>query len=764
MVKTAAVVPEEQQFILLTLSPGRAQRRLAFAVVLALLLTSFITSGPLSTIRPHRIDAFVPAYATAIFVNDFITSVLLFAQFSLLRSRALLAIASGYLFTALIVIPWMLTFPGIFAPGGLLGAGLQTTNWLFTLWHAGFVIFVIAYALLKDADLPKGMGQGSASPAILLSVAMTAAVVCAATLLVTVGHAHLPHTMVNPNRFSTLWFYVAGCLILLSVLALIVLWIRRHSVLDLWLMVVMSAYVTEFVLNSFPLPVRFSFGWYASRVCGLVSGSLVLFVLLYEITMLYAQLQTRQREIAQTNRELARANQAKTDFLSTMSHELRTPLNGILGYAQILQRSKSLSERDIEGVNVIQQSGEHLLTLINDILDLAKIEAGKFELSRIDMALAKFLRIIAEIIDVRARQKSLDFICDIAPDLPTGIHADESRLRQVLLNLLANAVKFTDRGQVSLRVRFLPPTRLHFEVQDTGIGIDAGHLDAIFQPFEQVSDPQRRLGGTGLGLAISRHFVRLMGGEIRVTSEVGAGSTFWFELDVPVIETVAAAPPERSVTGYEGPRKTVLVADDVAANRAMAIDLLSQLGFDVTEAANGREALTKAHATRPDWILMDVVMPEMDGLETTRRLRQLPGYADLPIIAMSASASGSDEQKCLAAGMNAFVPKPVDLDKLLTLIATLSKISWTYEPKAASSAADEAVGPLIAPPQQELERLHQLARLGDMRNIAQWAAQVAELDQRYRPFADQLHLMAKGYQSKAILTLVERCLESSPGA
>src|SRR5712664_2234340 len=201
MVKPVPVISGEQHFILSSVSPSRAQKRLALVLVLALLVAWLITDGALSTIQLGRIDAFVPAYATAMFVNDFITSVLLFAQFSLLRSRALLAIASGYLFTALIVIPWMLTFPGIFAPGGLLGAGLQTTNWLFTLWHAGFVIFVIAYALLKDADLPKGMGQGSASAAILLSVAMTAAVVCAATLLVTVGHAHLPHTMVNPNRF-----------------------------------------------------------------------------------------------------------------------------------------------------------------------------------------------------------------------------------------------------------------------------------------------------------------------------------------------------------------------------------------------------------------------------------------------------------------------------------------------------------------------------------------------------------------------------------
>jgi signal transduction histidine kinase/CheY-like chemotaxis protein len=460
--------------------------------------------------------------------------------------------------------------------------------------------------------------------------------------------------------------------------------------------------------------------------------------------------------LAQAWQAAEAANRAKSEFLANMSHELRTPLNGILGYAQILRRDEKLDERQIEGLNVIQQSGEQLLTLINDILDLAKIEAGKLELSVIDIALTEFLRIVSEIIDVRAVQKGLNFVCDMAPDLPRGIRADERRLRQVLLNLLANAVKFTDRGQVSLRVSFLPPTRLRFEVQDTGIGVSTDQLATIFQPFEQVSDPQRRLGGAGLGLAISRQFVRLMGGDIQVTSEVGVGSAFWFELDVPVIETVMVAPPQRIVTGYAGPRKTVLVVDDVAANRAMAIDMLSQLGFDVVAAVNGRVALDKAQTARPDCILMDIVMPEMDGLETTHRLRQRPGLADVPIIAMSASASPRDEQKSLTAGMNAFLPKPIDLDQLLTQVGSLLKLDWTYAPQEVPHAEDEALGPLIAPPAQELESLHQLARAGNMRDIVKWAQRVAELDECYRPFADQLRLMAKGYQSRAILTLVER--------
>src|SRR2546427_3129986 len=226
------------------------------------------------------------------------------------------------------------------------------------------------------------------------------------------------------------------------------------------------------------------------------------------------------------------ANQAKSAFLANMSHDLRTPLNGILGFAQILQWDRSLSERQLASINAIHQSGEHLLTLINDILDLAKIEAGRLEIVPVDVDLDKFFNVIASIIRVKAEQKpALQFICDLAPDLPPAIHADERRLRQVVLNLLDNAVKFTDRGRVILRVRFVQPSRLRVEVEDSGLGMSELQLTRIFQPFDQVGDMQQRSGGTGLGLAISRQFVRLMGGDIQVTSHEGAGTCFSFELD-----------------------------------------------------------------------------------------------------------------------------------------------------------------------------------------------------------------------------------------
>jgi len=267
MVKTRSAAPAGQDFIISSLPPSPAQRRLALGVVLALMAAFVVTAGPLSTVPLPRIDAYIPMYATAMFVNDSITAVLLFAQFSILRSHALLTISSGYLFTALILIPWVLTFPGLFAPGGLLGAGLQSTAWLYFLWHAGFPLFVIAYALLKNADPSKQRWKGARSAAILSSAAVAMAAVCAATFLVTAGHALLPRLMRDPvSAAGSPHQYVAGCTVLVSAVALMVLWIRRGSVLDLWLMVVLCDYVIEICLLMFPVANRYTVGWSSSSV------------------------------------------------------------------------------------------------------------------------------------------------------------------------------------------------------------------------------------------------------------------------------------------------------------------------------------------------------------------------------------------------------------------------------------------------------------------------------------------------------------------
>jgi signal transduction histidine kinase/CheY-like chemotaxis protein len=454
------------------------------------------------------------------------------------------------------------------------------------------------------------------------------------------------------------------------------------------------------------------------------------------------------------------ANRAKSEFLANMSHELRTPLNGILGYAQVLGRDRALSERQRDGLGVIQRSGEHLLALINDILDIAKIEAGKMPFDIVAVPLPGLLGDIKEIIGVKAEQKQLVFVCDAAPDVPNAVRADERRLRQVLLNLLANAVKFTDSGHVSLRVALLPDGRVRFTVEDTGIGIGETQRELIFEPFEQTGVEQRHRGGAGLGLGISRQLMRSMGSDILVESRKSEGSTFWFDLDaVPVPSVSAVTHAAWVVTGYVGPRMSVLVIDDVPTNRAVVVDMLGQIGFEMIEAASGPEALEKARLKRPSLVLTDIVMREMDGLETMRRLRLLPDLANVPIIAISASPSGGDEQRSLTAGADAFVAKPIHLDTLLTQIAGLLKLTWTYAPLGEALVEPTAVTPCPAVPSHEMANLHRLARQGNMREIMLWAERITMLDERYSAFAAELRTLAKNYRTKALVQFVEQHLE-----
>jgi PAS domain S-box-containing protein len=456
--------------------------------------------------------------------------------------------------------------------------------------------------------------------------------------------------------------------------------------------------------------------------------------------------------------EAERLAQLRSQFMARMSHELRTPLNGIMGYAQILLGENRNNERYSAMLNVIQQSGEYLLNLINEILDFAKIEAGKQELSLSNIQLRRFLRNLAGIIAIKAEQKGLAFVCDIAADVPAGIRADETRLRQVLLNLLSNAVKYSERGQVSLKVTVSGSGRLRFEVQDNGLGIDSEQLETIFHAFEQAGDWQHRTGGTGLGLPISRELVRMMNSDIQVESRVGEGSTFWFDLDVPVVEVSAdLIVAEQHIAGYQGLRRRVLVVDDINENRTLLIDILSRLGFETFEAANGKACLDNVEIQKPDLILLDMVMPELDGLETARRLRQLPNLGQTPIIAVSASASDADVTEAMKAGVNVFLSKPIDIKSLITQLAALLKLDWTYTPPETEPAPQHQTDePLVVPPLQEMAILHRLALEGSMRDIIRQAAHLAELDPRYRPFAAQLRALAQGFQSKAVLDLVER--------
>ncbi|MFL6605823.1 MAG: ATP-binding protein [Steroidobacteraceae bacterium] len=488
------------------------------------------------------------------------------------------------------------------------------------------------------------------------------------------------------------------------------------------------------------------------------------------IAELRRSIETLEQRVRERTAEAMQLARARSDFLAQMSHELRTPLNAVLGYTQILQREAHLDERQARGLRIIHDSGQHLLTLINDILDFARMEATKLELTPTVVVLARFLQSVRDIIQVKAEEKSLQFSFETAPDLPPAVRVDEKRLRQILLNLLGNAIKFTDTGRVTLRVCQLasrrqpadpaetPHARLRFEVEDSGIGMSLEQQSRLFHPFEQLGEARRREGGAGLGLAITNALVQLMGGKIELSSEPGKGSRFWLELDLPRAEASVAAKPRRVAASYNGPRKRLVVADDVAESRSMLVEALASVGFIVFDAVDGRDAIERVRLEKPDLVLMDLMMPIIDGAEATRRIRQLPGFERLPIIMVSASAGPEERSKSSAAGANGFLSKPIDHDVLLQTIGEQLCLQWSYrDASEVSPAYQPARDSWLLPPSEELERLYQAALVGSMREIQQLADRLGKLDRRYVVFATRIAELAKEYQSRALVQLLERC-------
>jgi len=358
---------------------------------------------------------------------------------------------------------------------------------------------------------------------------------------------------------------------------------------------------------------------------------------------------------------VATASRAKSAFLANMSHEIRTPMNGVLGLTEVML-TEPLPPHQRERLELIRRSGEVLVSLINDLLDLSRIDAGKMPITPVDAELERLLSDVHQLFAAAAEEKHLSLVLDVDPSVPRAVRVDALRLRQVLSNLVSNAVKFTDRGTVRLAVSRVG-ARLRFEVHDSGIGISPEQLGRLFQSFEQVGDASTFRGGSGLGLALSKHLVGLMGGVLEVESRQGAGSRFSFELELPevVLHQTPAAPLPRPRSGGK-----VLVVDDNVINLKVARSLAEKAGYQVTTATNGLEAIAAVEREPFDVVLMDCHMPELDGFEATRRIRRLGGpRAQVRILALTASALPEDVAACLAAGMNGFLAKPISMARLV---------------------------------------------------------------------------------------------------
>ncbi|MDZ7957384.1 MAG: PAS domain-containing protein [Aulosira sp. DedQUE10] len=463
-------------------------------------------------------------------------------------------------------------------------------------------------------------------------------------------------------------------------------------------------------------------------------------------------------DLAQAKEAAEAASYAKSEFLANMSHELRTPLNGILGYAQILQRSRHLDEKERSRIDVIYQCGSHLLTLINDILDLSKIEAQKLELTPTDFHLPAFLQGVAEMCRIRAELKNINFQYQLAEELPIGIHADEKCLRQVLINLLSNAIKFTNAGTVTLTISYGSEGKIRFQVRDTGIGIPEEKLQTIFEPFEQVGNHRQQTEGTGLGLAISQKIVGLMEGTIEVKSQVDVGSIFWFDVNLPEADEwvkTSQADDKGQIIGIKNCRPKILVVDDKWANRSVITNLLSPIGFEVAEAVNGQEGWLKVWEFKPDIVLTDLLMPELDGFTLIKRIRESETFKDIVIIVSSASVFERDQHRSIEVGGNDFLPKPIQAMVLFQQLQKHLHLEWLYEEQKSVNQVELDNTELIAPPIAEIETLYKLVMKGNFKGIIKQAVFIEQMDENYIPFAKKLHELATGYQDQDILALIQ---------
>lgn len=493
-------------------------------------------------------------------------------------------------------------------------------------------------------------------------------------------------------------------------------------------------------------------------------------------TSLEEKVTARTTELQKAKEAAEVANKAKSEFLANMSHELRSPLNTILGFAQLMQRSSTLESEDRENVQIINRSGEYLLSLINNVLELSKIEAGRIVLNESNFDLTRMLDDLEDMFWLKAEANRLQLFFERGPNLPQYVRTDEVKLRQVMINLLNNAIKFTKNGGVLVRIKNQAASNLlHFEIEDTGPGISPDELENIFEAFTQTQTGKKAKEGTGLGLAITRSFVQLMGGEISVSSQVGRGTIFKFDVTVSMVDAtdIEIKQPMRRVIALElnQPRYRILIVDDKWDNRQLLLKLLSPLGFELQEASNGQEAVEIWENWQPHLIWMDMRMPVMDGCEATKEIRKKEEDREIPqspvtnpqtvIIAITASSFEEEKAVILAAGCDDFVRKPFREEIIFEKMAEFLGVRYLYQEEQVQSPSDQSatafsetsIGEaLMLMPTEWIEQLHHAALCIDNDKIL---GLISQLPPNQATLAEVLEDLVNQFRCDRIVNLIE---------
>ena len=498
--------------------------------------------------------------------------------------------------------------------------------------------------------------------------------------------------------------------------------------------------------------------YYDARLSPLYTHRRVLAGWLLMVHDITARKETEE-ELRQAKEAAEAANRAKSVFLANMSHELRTPLNAILGFSTLMQRDPLLTGEQRENLQTIGRSGEHLLSLINDVLQMSKIEAGRTTLYSESFDLHRLLQTTEKMFRLRAEKKGLQLIVDYPADLPQYIETDEGKLRQVLTNLVSNAIKFTDEGGVTLRVGYQEEgaaLRFLFEVEDTGVGMSPSELETLFNPFIQTTSGRQAEEGTGLGLAISKQFVELLGGEIEVFSTLGRGSLFKFAVEAQhaAAEDIPELAVKRRVTGLQPHQPTyrLLIAEDREANRELLRKLLSPLGFEIRVAPDGQAALEVWEEWKPHLIWMDMRMPVMDGYEATRRIKATTQGQATVIVAITASAFDEERSVILSNGCDDFIRKPFREKEIFDVLHKHLGVQFIYE---ELSGIDSAIAPALqGPPELAALSAEMLAQLQEAAMMADADTLVTLIDavrESHAELADSLWLLVRDFRFDLIV-------------